>query len=118
MKGYKIMSNAISNDVQVLVSKELNSANEKFPQFNSAHEGYAVILEEVEEAIFECGEMNIELHKLWERVKNNDGIENKKIRAKMLKEKCCKCAEEAIQSAAMCQKFIDMLERVNVNDTV
>ena len=41
--------NAIENDVRALVDKELDAANERFPQFHSAHEGYAVILEEVEE---------------------------------------------------------------------
>lgn len=41
--------NVIENDVRALVDKELTAANERFPQFHSAHEGYAVILEEVEE---------------------------------------------------------------------
>ncbi|MDF2537428.1 MAG: hypothetical protein K0S76_449 [Herbinix sp.] len=41
---------AVKNDVICLVFKELKSANEKFPPFNSDHEGYAVIKEEVEEA--------------------------------------------------------------------
>ena len=35
--------NAVENDVRVLVGKELAAANERFPQFHSAHEGYAVI---------------------------------------------------------------------------
>lgn len=32
-----------------LVREELNSANEKFGPFNSAHEGWAVLKEEVDE---------------------------------------------------------------------
>lgn len=35
--------NVIENDVRALVDKELTAANERFPQFHSAHEGYASI---------------------------------------------------------------------------
>ena len=38
----KIM-NAVSEDVKMLVKKELESANERFPQFHSEHEGWAII---------------------------------------------------------------------------
>lgn len=44
------MSFAVSEkEVQALFDKELQKANEHNPQFHSAHEGYAVLLEEVEE---------------------------------------------------------------------
>lgn len=39
----------VRKDVEALVQKELDAANEKFPLFHSAHEGYAVILEENDE---------------------------------------------------------------------
>lgn len=38
--------NAVENQVRELVQIELSAANERFPQFHSAHEGWAVILEE------------------------------------------------------------------------
>ena len=41
--------NAIENRVRELVKVELDAANERFPQFHSQHEGYAVILEEMDE---------------------------------------------------------------------
>ena len=41
--------NAVESDVRALVDKELAAANERFPPFHSAHEGWAVILEEVDE---------------------------------------------------------------------
>ena len=107
------MSNAIHNEIITLVQKELNSANGKVPQFNSAHEGYAVILEEVEETRDECNQMTFELEKLWERIKDNSNLVQLDIRTGALKEKCISTAEEAIQSAAMCQKFLDMLRRWN-----
>lgn len=39
------------------VKKELLNANKKFKQFNSAHEGYAIILEELDE--------------MWDEIKQN-----------------------------------------------
>lgn len=61
------------------VIDELVQACEKFKRFNSAHEGYAVILEELDE--------------LWDEVKKHD----KNVLA---------MREEAIQVAAMAIRFI------------
>ena len=36
--------NAVKQDVEKLVQKELESANRRFPMFRSDHEGAAVIL--------------------------------------------------------------------------
>lgn len=60
-----------------LVSAELDRATDKFGPFNSTHEGYAVILEEVDE--------------LWDEVKSNDPD---------------RAIEEAIQVAAMAIRFV------------
>ena len=38
---------AVKEDVELLVQKELESANKKFPMFHSDHEGYAVLKEEL-----------------------------------------------------------------------
>ena len=63
------------------VFEEFNRASEKYPAFNSAHEGYAVLLEEVDE--------------LWTEVKkspkNRDMVRMK---------------EEAVQVAAMALRFL------------
>lgn len=67
------------------VRREYLRAIEKFPQFNSAHEGYAVIQEEVDE--------------LWDDVKANTPREIAK--------------KKAIQIAAMAVRFVtDVSERV------
>ena len=60
-----------------LVVKELQRAQERFGPFNSAHEGYAVILEELDE--------------LWDEIKGNNGERQ---------------LEEAIQVAAMTLRFL------------
>jgi len=70
------------DDLVSEVVAELESATTKFAAFNSAHEGYAVLLEEVDE--------------LWDEVKNN--------------QKTCsieKMRREAVQIAAMALRFIE-----------
>ena len=68
------------------IQEECNRACERYPQFNSAHEGYAVILEEMDE--------------LWDEVKKSP----KKRDPKAMR-------LEAIQVAAMAIRFlIDLCE--------
>jgi hypothetical protein len=69
------------NRAMLLVRAELASATRKFPPFRSAHEGYAILLEEVDE--------------LWETIKDNkdeDAIWRQR--------------DEAIQVAAMAVRFL------------
>lgn len=63
------------------VSKELDRALRKFKRFNSAHEGYAVILEEVRE-------LEREVFKKQKKRKNG------------------KMRQEALQIGAMAMRFI------------
>lgn len=39
----------VANEAAVAVLEEIRTAKENWPPFNSAHEGFAVLLEEVEE---------------------------------------------------------------------
>ena len=64
------------------VQTEFERASSLYPAFNSAHEGYAVLLEEVEE--------------LWDEVKKSP---KRREPAKM--------REEAIQVAAMAMRFVN-----------
>lgn len=65
------MSFAVSEkEVQALFDKELKKANNKNPQFHSAHEGYAVLLEEVEEAKEELDGLDCYTGYIWDAVKN------------------------------------------------
>lgn len=65
-------------DAFSLVAMELDTAQDKFPSFNNYHEGYAVILEELDE--------------LWLEIKG------KQQRPKLI--------EEAKQTAAMAIRFL------------
>ena len=70
-----------SAEVLNAVYTEFQKAAAKFPKFNGAHEGYAVLLEEVDE--------------LWDEVKLNHSDRSKR-----------RMREEAIQIAAMAMRFI------------
>ena len=93
----------LMNNVNELVSQELKMANTNFPPFNSRHEGYAVLLEEVEEAEYEMCMVKSSLNYVWGAVKTDIPI----IPVEDVKNYAVRLACEAIQVAAMCDKFID-----------
>ena len=70
--------NELRKEVEAAAMAELNRANAKFPLFNSTHEGYAVILEEAEEAQ-ESEELNMAAQA--ERLKISITEENRAIKA-------------------------------------
>lgn len=63
---------AVKKDVEALVEKELEAANKRFPLFNSAHEGYAVLLEEAEELDSDSASIKYDMLCLWNAVKGNN----------------------------------------------
>lgn len=97
--------NAIKDQVAKLVDVELAAANEKFPQFHSGHEGWAVIQEEIEECGDELSEVYIVQKDMWDNIKNNRRI---KFNISFMYDHAIKLACEAIQVAAMCKKFLAM----------
>lgn len=103
--------NAIENDIRALVDKELTSANERFPQFHSQHEGYAVILEETDEIKEQLEAAETYLGYMWDRVKHDSPVRSQ---AENLVLFFSNVACEAVQAAAMAKKFLEM-ER-NKND--
>lgn len=80
--GYTIWPDGRYGEAVQLVYEEVQRAKAKYEfDFSSQHEGYAVILEELDE--------------LWEEIKKNE--KNYDIEAQR---------KEAIQCAAMCIRFI------------
>lgn len=94
--------------VEKLAEKEFESANQKFPMFHSEHEGYAVIREEIEEAQEYMADTKSCLGGIWAGIRGGyyDADLYKKA-ALDLKVSAIGLAIEAIQVAAMAQKFID-----------
>lgn len=97
--------NVVENDVRILVDKELAAANERFPQFHSAHEGYAVIQEEVDELKEDMDRINGRITSLRARVRFNNSCEEIVSR---IYDDAVNAACEAVQVAAMCKKFLEM----------
>lgn len=97
--------NVVSEDVEKLVEKELASANKQFPRFHSPHEGWAVLREEYDELEEEVHQLDGEINcYLWGSVKRNTTADNvEAIRLRAIAAAC-----EAIQVAAMAQKYRDM----------
>lgn len=102
--------NAVSEDVEKLAGKELEAANERFPQFHSEHEGWAVMQEEAEGLQEECASIEMAMEQLWHRIR--DGIPTAQHVA-LVEQYAEAAACEAIQVAAMARKYLDMLERMD-----
>ena len=98
--------NAVKSDVEKLVRKELESANQRFPMFRSDHEGSAVIFEKIEETESEMMGVNRYFDSAWYSVKADERIKSYQYINK-IKNRAVNLACEAIQVAAMAQKFMD-----------
>ena len=95
--------NAVKSKLPALVKEELEAANRENPPFHSMHEGYAVLLEEIEEAAQELEEAKVCLQMVWENIKSNCFAA--RTYAYRVEEHALDMAAEAIQVAAMAQKF-------------
>lgn len=95
---------AVSKDVRRLVNKELEAANRKFRQFASPHEGYAVIMEELNEVWTADRNLRVEAGAhIWNLIKANRTVPLDDLRA--VQKAAIALAVEAIQVAAMAKKF-------------
>jgi NTP pyrophosphatase (non-canonical NTP hydrolase) len=79
-ENHEVCERLIQRDALSLADFELTQARENWPPFNSAHEGYAVLAEELDE--------------LWQHIKTNQ--QRRDLRA---------MRKEAIQVAAMALRF-------------
>ena len=89
-----------------LIEEELKEANQIHPLFQSPHEAYAVMLEELEETKEELVACESLLMDMWHRIRNDWGTEDllKKMQAHAMY-----MVQESIQFGAMCQKALDSL---------
>lgn len=101
--------NAVENQVQELVGVELASANKQFPQFHSPHEGWGVMLEECKELEDECQKISNEMEEMLSSIRMNDNGDIEC--AQIILRHAVFAACEAIQVAAMAQKYLDWGER-------
>ena len=97
--------NAVENQVHELVKVEFAAANERFPQFHSAHEGWAVIQEELEEAKESLCNLESVIKQAWGNIKDNRTARFERALSGLVAQNL---ACEAIQVAAMCRKFLEV----------
>ena len=93
-------------EVGELTDKEYARANEQYPAFASDHEGLAVIEEEAAETIEAISHVQEIAYALKKAVRANDYAEANKVSG-VLYSAAQDVAAEAIQTAAMAQKFIE-----------
>lgn len=110
MKEDTPMSTKIRPAIEKLAEMEKQDANRKFPLFHSMHEGYAVLLEEVEEAQESLNLAEGSLSMLWAHIRDNNAGRALEF-AGRVREHALDLAVEAVQAAAMAQKFIDSAKK-------
>jgi len=95
--------------IEQAVCHELRNIVKKYgPTYHSEHEGFAVLMEECQEAA-ECDkDMQHSLEELWKSIRENDisAFELSQVQG------FAKClAEEAVQVAAVCERFMETLRK-------
>lgn len=93
------------NDIEKLISEELERANKENPLFSSRHEGLAVIEEEVWEAGQEFESVKKCLDKVRVQTYIDDTADADRWVMDGLRKYALQAAAELIQTAAMCDKW-------------
>lgn len=97
-----------SESIDQAVAYELQNVVKKYgATYNSEHEGYAVLLEEVEEAASEMIFVKGILEKFWESIKCNK-VNNELLY--FVKQHALRLAEEAVQVCAVCERFLETIK--------
>lgn len=86
-------------------SREMLRGNrEHFEYFHSNHEGYAVLLEEMDEALTEMRRADSMLHNLWEsKIKTDSSVYDN---CRVLEKTLLNLSAEALQASAMAHKMM------------
>ena len=95
------------NVLKKLASQELAEAAQIHVPFHSLHEGYAVIMEELQELQEEVQSAGVYMDRLWEQVRWDNSDRAMEF-AGRIRDTAIQAAAEALQVAAMAQKLIDM----------
>ena len=92
------------------VEKEYEEANKKHPMFGSMYEGVSVLREEIEEVKEALQGVDTYYDALWDAIRNNRKDESIRLAGGLEKE-ALEVIEEAIQVAAMAEKYVSSLDK-------
>lgn len=93
---------------QAVLHEFRNIVKKYGPTYNSEHEGYAVLLEEVEEACEDADFMQDALKRLWLSIRQNN-FSNYELSQVYNLAKAL--AEESVQVAAVCERFMETVKK-------
>lgn len=96
--------NKVFDKLPALVAEELEAANSTHSLFHSTHEGYAVLLEEIDEARDEMAAIDQCCTMLWDAVRMDSP--HVKHFAARIDRTALQAAAELIQVAAMARKML------------
>ena len=108
--------NVVKEHVKFLVNKEYEAVNETHKPIASLHEGYAVLLEEIEETKEALGNVDEAIKIFWHQVRY-DEEKDANISAAVVLAQAIETACEAIQVAAVCRRILDRYEEENNGKT-
>lgn len=100
-------SKTAEEKIKLAIIAETNAACNKYGDvYNSLHEGYAVLKEEIDEARDEQIHIRNAIYNMWEAIKCNDKDLTKN-KVKALRDHAEKLALEAVQVCAVCEKILN-----------
>lgn len=99
--------NVVSDQVKELVQREYRQAKKDHKPIASLHEGYAVLLEEVQETKEACEQIEEYRDLVWENIRH-DNSELAKYNINTIIDIAIETACEAIHVAAVCRRILDM----------
>lgn len=91
--------------IHALADTELEDANKKHPPFQTAHEAYGVILEEMQEVEEALERAKEQFAEVWDCVRHDMSIKHD---LGFLAENMADVVKEAIQVMAMCKKGLKL----------
>ena len=102
------------NFIKAAVAAETDNAKKNWgPTYHSEHEAWAVLKEEVEEAAEEEKTIQDCLGALWNAIRQGQQQERQKNSLYYILQHAQALATEAVQIAAVAQKYLDTLEGTN-----
>lgn len=105
------MMNHLLHNIQLCEREEYVRAGKQHGlTFHSLHEGYAVMLEEAEEASDEARNLDRDMAALWQATRYDDLIDAREA-AERIRHTAHLLAAEAVQTAAMACKLLASMEQ-------